>query len=222
MAKKALEEVEAGELIEDAPVWQRHKWTGQEVKFAAEYLRTGNAAHAYRHAFFDGKAKLSPKDFMDSRIRGAKLTKQPFMAGYIDEIRGEFRERMKLSAATVLEELAKLAYSNIGDFYVIDENGTPATDLSGLTAVQLAAVQELTIDTYMDGFGDEARPVKSVKVKLAPKTPALEALGRHFKLFTDVIEDRGLSDVAKAMAQARAERARRIKLERIEDGGEDN
>jgi hypothetical protein len=58
-------------------------------------------------------------------------------------------------------------------------------DLSQLTREQTAAIQEVTVDTYMDGSGEDAREVKKVKFKLADKRAALVALGRHHKLFTD-------------------------------------
>jgi hypothetical protein len=43
----------------------------------------------------------------------------------------------------------------------------------------------VTVDTYMDGSGENAREVKRVKFKLADKCAAPVDLGRHHQLFTE-------------------------------------
>ena len=64
-------------------------------------------------------------------------------------------------------------------------------DLSQLTREQTAAIQEVTVDTYLDGDGENAREVKKVRLKLADKRAALVDLGRHHKLFTNKFEHCG-------------------------------
>jgi phage terminase small subunit len=64
-------------------------------------------------------------------------------------------------------------------------------DVSQLTREQTAAIQEVTVDTYVDGSGENAREVKRVKFKLADKRAALVDLGRHHRLFTDKFEHGG-------------------------------
>jgi hypothetical protein len=63
--------------------------------------------------------------------------------------------------------------------------GDPVLDFSGLTHDQGAVLHEVTVDTYVEGRGDEAREVKRVRFKLCDKLGALRDLGRHHKLFTD-------------------------------------
>lgn len=43
----------------------------------------------------------------------------------------------------------------------------------------------MTVETFMDGKGDDAREVKRVKFKLADKRGALVELGRHHGIFKD-------------------------------------
>lgn len=204
-----IQEYSVGEAPREPspPLWHTHDWTGEEVTFASEYLRTGNGARAWRLAF--------NTDSLHSSFRASCLLAKPWMRDYIEECRALMRERLKVTENTIVEEVAKLAFANMTDFIVIDQDGMARSDLSGLTREQLAALSEITIDTYMDGKGDDARPVKSVKFKLAPKLAALELLGKKHKLWTDVVESNGVADIASELRAARKAR------QQARDGGDD-
>jgi hypothetical protein len=64
-------------------------------------------------------------------------------------------------------------------------------EISEFSRDQAAALQEITVETFMDGRGEDAREVRRVKFKLADKRAALVDLGRHHKLFTDKAEFTG-------------------------------
>ena len=49
----------------------------------------------------------------------------------------------------------------------------------------------MTVETYMEGRGENAREVKKVRFKLAGKRAALVDLGRYHKMFTDKFEHGG-------------------------------
>lgn len=195
--------------------WEAHDWTVEEAQFAAEFLRTGKIAASYRFACPNAARGLKNVQLTQ---RGRSMLNAPWMRDYIADVQEQIRERMKLTKESVLEELAKLGFANMSDFVVLQADGTPQFDLSGLTRDQSAAIQEMQIDTYTDrGDPEVPREVKSVKVKLAPKLGALEALGKHFKLFTDVVETNTTADVAEELRQARAERRRRQREMEQED-----
>ena len=209
---------------EATPAWQRHDWTAEEALFVQAYLRHGEAGRAYmeayhpdphdRDGFHDTKINIAL-----SRLEGNKLLRLAHIRDYVKEMREEIKNRLSLTKDAVLEELNKLAMSNMVDFIVIGRDGQPAGyDLSGLTREQYAAIQEMTIDTYVEGRGEDAREVKSVKLKLAPKLGALEALGKHFKLFTDVVEVHDLTDAADIMRKRKEEQRRRRLAEARERG----
>ena len=49
-------------------------------------------------------------------------------------------EKLEITQEMVVQELAKLAFSNVGDYLRIDANGDPYFDFSGLTEAQTAAL----------------------------------------------------------------------------------
>jgi hypothetical protein len=71
------------------------------------------------------------------------------------------------------------------DYVRLDKYGDPRVDYARLTRDQAAAISEITIDEYKEGRGPHAVPVKRIRIKLADKRAALEALGRHLGLFVD-------------------------------------
>jgi hypothetical protein len=55
------------------------------------------------------------------------------------------------------------------DYMRIGPDGDPVLDFANLTRDQAAALQEVTVESYMDGGGENAREVKKVRFKLADK-----------------------------------------------------
>jgi len=204
---------------EPTPSWQDHDWTVQEVTFVSAYLRTGNGAQAYREAFGKGDGQV---DAPKASFRGSLVLRRPWVRDYIGAMQAEIKARMALTKENVLEELGRLGFANMTDFVVLQENGTPQFDFSGLSREQSAAIQEMTIDTYTEGQGEDGLTVRSVKVKLAPKINALELLGKHFKLFTDVVENHTVGDVSDEIVAARKARQERMRQQQEEDQSDGN
>jgi len=90
-------------------------------------------------------------------------------------------EKTGITVERVLAELALIGFSNMQDFAEALMEG----DVRELERDRAAAVQEITVDTYMDGAGDDAREVKRVRLKLLDKRAALVDIGRHLKMFVD-------------------------------------
>jgi hypothetical protein len=85
----------------------------------------------------------------------------------------------------VLEEIAKMAFSNMADFIRPNEEGQFDLYLKDLTPEKWAAVQEITVDTT-GGSGDgERRRVLRTRFKLANKKENLELLAKHLQLLYD-------------------------------------
>lgn len=96
------------------------------------------------------------------------------------------RERYEVTYDNTIAEIAKIAFSNVLDMARVDEKtGDLLIDFSDAGAAQLAAVGEITVETYMEGRGDDAQEVKRVRVKPYNKLAALDALMRHAGISKD-------------------------------------
>lgn len=214
---EAIRETFLDDLDAEPQAWHEHEWTVQQVQFCQEYLRTGNKIQSYRKAFADEIGETTINHTIHARV-ARMFAANPAIPEYIRYVRRTMAARLQVSKETVLAELSKLGFANMSDFVVLQSDGTPQFDLSGLTHEQSAAIQEMTIDTYVTRDDpDNPKDVRSVKVKLSPKIGALELLGKHLKLFTEVIE-------TNADAQSLAEeirRAREARKERRDGNGQD-
>jgi phage terminase small subunit len=113
---------------------------------------------------------------------GWKLGKKANVQHLLRKFRERIEARTGITKARVLNELARLGFSDIGNYFVV-ENGRVRFNFEELTRAERAAIQELTIEETAEGKGKNRRPVTRTKLKLANKREALELLGRHLKLF---------------------------------------
>jgi phage terminase small subunit len=143
----------------------------EEVWFCAEYVVDFNATAAAK------RAKLPSPNLAHNRL------KDPAIQGEVNRIANGLMRRSDLKAEDVVNELSNLAFSNLDDFMSIGSDGYPRWDFAKVTRSQMAAVSEITVDEYVEGQGEAARPVKRVKVKLHDKRASLVDLGRYFGVF---------------------------------------
>lgn len=131
-----------------------------------------------------------------------------------------------MSAREVLQELSKLGRSSIQNVVVGgDDTADVITSLHDMEPEHAATVQELTIETYLEGAGEFARQVKRVKIKLHDKRGPLRDLAQHYKLLTENHELAGeikLKNEETPESMGEREKARRILflLERAARAGE--
>jgi phage terminase small subunit len=118
----------------------------------------------------------------------SKLLRNHKVAARVDELKAEAAKASSVAATQILDEMCHLGMANILDYLTIGADGLPRVDFSKMTRQQAAALTEITIDEFTDGTGDDARPVRRVRFKLADKRAALVDLGRYFGLFKQKID----------------------------------
>jgi len=146
------------------------KLTPKQAAFVQEYLIDLNASAAARRAGY------SPKS---AHRTGNENMQKPAIVAAIAEAKDARSQRTQVTTDRVVEELAKIGFSNLLDFFRITTDGEPYVDLSTVTREQAAVLAELQVDDFLEGRGDDAREVRRVKVKLHDKLKALEQLAKH-------------------------------------------
>jgi phage terminase small subunit len=174
--------------------------THKQARFTQEYLVDGNATQAAI------RARYSPKT---AGVIGYENLRKPQIAEAIAGARAKLAERLEVTSARIVTELAKLGFANMADYMRANPGGDPYLDFSRLTRDQAAALAEVTVDDFVDGRGENARQVKRVRFKLHDKQAALVNLGRHLGIFADrhVIEG---SIEHKVMMMTREQRLARV------------
>lgn len=150
------------------------KLTPLQRRFVQEFQVDMKPAQAAIRAGYSEKAAAQ---------QAYKLMQKTEIKTAIEELLIESGKRCAIDKDKVLQELARLGHSNIMDFAAFGDDGLAHIDLSKTTREQAAAIQEITVDEYTEGRGDDAHKVKRVKLKLHPKEPALVDLGKHLNLF---------------------------------------
>jgi phage terminase small subunit len=151
------------------------KLTPKQAMFIAEYLIDGNGTRA---ALAAGVAEKS------ATVTASRWLKNKTIAAVIAERQAKRTAKLEITAESVLQELAKLAFHDPGKLYGKDGKLLPVYELDDMTR---AAVASLEVE---EKTTRGSRAVTK-KIKLADKGQNLERLGRYLKLFTDRTEHTG-------------------------------
>jgi len=165
MAKKKKENQVKPNEIEDTLL------SLKEETFCREYIIDFNATRAAR------AAKYSKKTAAQQAVRMLRKVK---IQKFIDSLKAAREKRTDIKADRVLEELAKLTFSNIADFIEIQGGKLVMKDLATIPREQLACIEEISeIETE--------RGLRRFKFKLHSKDKALELAMKHLGLLEENI-----------------------------------
>lgn len=146
------------------PVKEEGLPANQEA-FCHEYVVDRNGTRAYKKIY---KCSVKVAAAGASRLlRNAKVKER------IKDLEEKVFKTADITAERVIQEIAKIAFSNIGEFIdIVNEGGSVSMKLlKSLTAEQLACVSEITeLET--------ASGLRRFKFKLHDKLKALELLGK--------------------------------------------
>ncbi len=148
------------------------KTSEKRAVFVREYLVDRNGTRA---AIAAGYAPNSASVTSCRLLRNAKVQAE------VTELSEDRLERLEITADTVLQELAKIAFANMKDFLTVRTDGSIAVDISQISPIQAAALADLRIDEYTSEQGH----IRRTRLKLASKTRALELLGKHLQLWAE-------------------------------------
>jgi phage terminase small subunit len=157
---------------------------------AANPLRSAKHEAVLQHFFADPQrvgSRAWQRVYPDSSLKAAEVSfarvlREPKFAARLAWLQKSAADDNVMSLSEVLAELSKLGRSNIQNIIVSgDDTSDVVSALRSLPAEHAATIQKLTIETYLEGGGEDAREVKRVKVKLHGKHAALAELRRHYE-----------------------------------------
>lgn len=153
--------------------------TRRQQTFVNEYLVDLNATQAAVRAGYSKKT---------ANEQGARLLAHVSVAAAIQKGMDERSARTGITADKVLQELAKLGFSDPRK--VFDDNGNllPVTKFSDDVAAAVSSIEVVT--TRLPG-GEATEVEHTSKIKFWDKRGSLELLGKHLKLFVDRHEHTG-------------------------------
>lgn len=157
--------------------------TDLELRFIDRYLVDFNGGKAYMEVSNSQSLKAA-------RVAATVMLQREPVLEEMRRRRGMQAARYSKTAHDVVEELIKLGFSNMNDYIRLNNDGLPYVCLEGVSPEKMAAVQEITTETYTERrMGDDGEPedreVKKVKLKLHDKRGALVDVGKHLGVFKD-------------------------------------
>lgn len=152
--------------------------TPRQTRFVAEYLTDLNATQAAIRAGYAAKG---------AEVTGCKLLRVPKVAAAVAAGKAQQLAASDISAARVLEELRRLAFSDVRALFDDAGNLKP---LTALTPDESAAIASLEVVIKNAAAGDGHTDTVH-KIKCWDKVRSLEMLAKHFALLTERLEHSG-------------------------------
>ena len=172
--------------------------TPKQSLFVKEYLVDLNATQAAIRAGYSAKT---------AQAIGTENLAKPLIRAAIDSAMKKRAEKTEFNADRVLKEIERVA--TVDPISLFNEDGTmkQISDIPEDVRRAIASVE--VIETFeWEGEGKQRKRVWTgyiKKVKLVPKNESLNMAGRHFKMFTDVL-DVNVNDLAAALDKAKGRR----------------
>jgi phage terminase small subunit len=160
----------------------------KQKRFVAEYLIDLNATQAAIRAGYSEKT---------AAVIGHENLIKPKIATAIQAAMEKRAKRLEITADSVLQEIAKIAFMDPRKFFNSDGSTKQVTELDDDTAMGLAGMEVIEL---FEGQGEQKHVYGLLKkFRLADKGLNLERLGKHLKLFTDKAEITGQVTYARVV-----------------------
>jgi phage terminase small subunit len=149
-----------------------YELTDKQRRFCEEYLIDLNATQAAIRAGYSEKTAHS--------IGNENLIK-PEINTYISELQQKRSEKTAITAEMILQELAKLGFSDISNFY--EDDGVTLRNVKELGNRLSAAISQIKVTETTHGTGKFQKKEVKTEFKLHDKLAALEKIARHIGFF---------------------------------------
>ena len=148
------------------------KLTAKQEKFCNEYLIDLNATQAAIRAGYSEKTAME---------QGYQLLHKTSVSGFIQERQKELQEETRITQKKVLEEYAKIAFSDIRQLFDGNNRLLEIKDIPDGIASCLSSVE--VDEIFGQSMEGKVQIGETKKVKVWNKINALDSLARHFGMF---------------------------------------
>ncbi|TSA28595.1 terminase small subunit [bacterium] len=167
----------------------------QQEQFCHEYLKDKNATRAYIRAGYSTEG---------ARQNAGRLMTNDYVCAKINELITEQFNNLKVTATRVLKSLLEIAETDPADAFTEDGSLKPMKEIPKPLRKAIASID---IEELFDGRGKDREQIGYVKkIRFWNKNEALRDLGRHKRLFVDIVDNPALSNLARELKAARERR----------------
>ena len=149
--------------------------------------RYAKIVDAYFQNGFNQTRALETAGYKHANAYVERLFKHPWIVGEIARRQAVAREKYELDEEWIVSRLMRIADAGtiLARYKKVEPDGSLSWDFTGAPQEDLALINELTVEVYMDGRGEHKREVKRMKIGITEPKGALETLGRRFGLWKD-------------------------------------
>jgi phage terminase small subunit len=156
------------------------KLTAKQAAFCAEYIKDFNASAAAARAGY-GKAT--------AKKAASAILSMPRIMEEVDRLVRERSQRTMIEADRVLDELARIAFFDLGELIRVNEEGEPELTLENASPETWRAISDATRTVVRRGRGANTVETVNVKLKVHDKLRALELLMKHLGMLRPEIDE---------------------------------
>lgn len=134
-----------------------------------------------------------------------RLFDHPDVVAEIEKRQREMQVKYELTEEWVIERFMRIADAGavLARFKKPQLDGSLMWDFTDATPADLVSINELSVDYYTEGRGENTREVKKFKVGTSDPKGALDSLARHLGLFKDKLEISGSISLADRIQRGR-------------------
>jgi phage terminase small subunit len=154
----------------------------RRARFVTNYVRCLNATQAAKEAGYSEKS---------AHVQGSQLLKNAKVRQEIDAILKRRLKKDELSAERILEELRRIATFDYRQFYDAEGNFKPPTEWTE----EMGAVVSSSETVIKNVTAGDRKQDTVTKIRLNPKTDALNTLAKYFGLLSERVEHHGKLEI---------------------------
>jgi phage terminase small subunit len=155
-----------------------------QQRFVEEYLVDLNASAAYQRAGYKARGHAA-------ETNAARLLRNAEVKSAIHAAQQVRSQRTEITADRVLQELALVGFSDIGQILDFSGNSVKLRPGTAIPEQARRLLSSVKVKRYFEGTSDEAREVEITEFKIWDKLSALEKIGKHLGMFKELHEHTG-------------------------------